>query len=44
MKDQSRNQEDKESQKQRFKVYHHANKKKVNKIKLFVPVLNISTA
>ena len=31
MKDQSRNQADKDSQKQRFKVYHHANKKKVNK-------------
>ena len=31
MKDQSRNQEDKESQKQRFKVYHQANKKKLNK-------------
>ena len=44
MKDQYRNQEDKESQKWRFKVYHQANKKKVNKKKLFVPVLNISTA
>ena len=31
MKDQSRNQADKDSQKQRFKVYHQANKKKVNK-------------
>ena len=30
MKDQSRNQADKDSQKQRFKVYHQANKKKVN--------------
>ena len=27
MKDQSRNQADKDSQKQRFKVYHQANKK-----------------
>ena len=44
MKDQSRNQADKDSQKQRFKVYHQANKKKVNKKKLFIPVLNISTA
>ena len=44
MKDQSRNQTDKDSQKQRFKVYHQANKKKVNKKKLFIPVLNISTA
>ena len=31
MKDQSRNQADKDSQKQRFKVYHQANKEKVNK-------------
>ena len=31
MKDQSRNRADKDSQKQRFKVYHQANKKKVNK-------------
>ena len=31
MKDQSRHRADKESQRQRFKVYHQANKKKVNK-------------
>ena len=31
MKDQSRHRADKESQKQRFKVYHQANKEKVNK-------------
>ena len=37
MKDQSRNQTDKDSQKQRFKVYHQANKKKVNKKKTVRP-------
>ena len=31
MKDQSRNQADKDSQKQRFKVYHQGNKQTVNK-------------